>query len=659
MRIQTAFLPVVFLSLCGFAQPNAKSTNFSIKGGLSSTTAKITEPTKTQVIELPKQALPEAQATTKKTYFQIKKTATINLSDNTMDLAPGLSAQEMSRHTGKVPEKYNYPPSDINSSTQKRSSAAITVPALGQSFVGNSFDVATPNDNDMAISDSGMVVSVINSRIYIRDINNDSVYASKSLYSFKFAVNTRNSQYDPKVMYDPKSDRFVLVCLVGNEDSTSRVIVGFSKTNKPNGQWNLYVLPGNPLNNTLWTDYPMISMTEKELFLTVNLLTNNSPWQTGFVETIIWQMKKDSGYAGKTSIGSVLHSNIKYNGKAIRNLCPVKGGSKLYSPNMYFLSNRNMATQNDTVFLVNITDTIGAPSGTLTVKVLKTPKPYYFPPDGIQPNATNSLATNDARNLGAFIENNKIQYVHNTNNPANNHVTVYYGTIDNPQSANPVINGYYLPNDTFDIAYPNISYLGNSSTDNSSIITFDHSSATVFPGCSAIQADGSGNFSPRLKIKDGSVFINILSSGQERWGDYSGSQRRYNNPGEVWMSGYYSYNHSSGFPKAHAAWVAQIVERQKYNAIKETTSDKSNKASVFPNPALTIYFVKIELKKPEYLSFCLYDSQGKLVQELLRDWVKQQETEFSFNTHDLPKGIYILKITGNNNTNITKKVIVN
>jgi hypothetical protein len=76
-------------------------------------------------------------------------------------------------------------------------------------------------------------------------------------------------------MYDPKADKFVLMCPVGFVDSTSKIIVGFSQTNDPNGNWNLYTLPGNPLNNNLWSDYPMISMTEKELFLSINLLYND------------------------------------------------------------------------------------------------------------------------------------------------------------------------------------------------------------------------------------------------------------------------------------------------------------------------------------------------------------------------------------------------
>jgi hypothetical protein len=605
----------------------------------------------------------------KKTSFIFEKRATVNFESISKDFAPSLLLREMPKQGSKKMEVYNYP-ENRNSAGKATSNVTLAPIIKGQSFQANPFSISTPNDNDMAISNSGVIVSVINTNIYIRNIISGFTLPVKSLSAFTNPINNLHQEFDPKVMYDPVADKFVLMCMVGFTDSTSQIIVGFSQTNNPGGSWNLYSLPGNPqvgiTKRNLWSDYPMIAMTQKELFLTVNLLYNDSSWQTGFVETIVWQMKKEDGYNG-TSLTSNLHSNVKFNGRYVRNLCPAKGGSQLYTPNMYFLSNRNLASQNDTVFLVNITDTIGAPSGSLTVNALVSNQPYYFPPDGRQTISTESLATNDCRNLGAFYENGMIHYVHNTKNPANNFSTIYYGTIHGVGTSFVSVNGYLVPNDTMDFAYPNISYSGTSSTDNRAIITFDHSSDKVFAGCSAIQTDGAGNFSPKLRIKNGANYINLLTSNLERWGDYSGSQRKYNNPGEVWMSGYYSYAYNSGFPKAHAGWVAQILQDTTSSTPPDTVITKilnpknnvSTNATVYPNPAKDIFSVDLDLAKPEYLSFELVDQQGKLIEVLLRDWVKTTHNVFSFSTRDLNKGVYFLKITGNNKTNTTKKIVIN
>ncbi|MCD6018524.1 MAG: hypothetical protein K0S53_1645 [Bacteroidetes bacterium] len=595
-------------------------------------------------------------AQTSRTYFSHSKQATVNLSQIKQDFSPTLLVREMPKPGSKKIVYYNYPASRQN---QKLSNTQTTLTNLnlGTNFFANPYANSTPTDNDVAISDSGIIVSVINTNIVVFNTNTSVATPPKSLAAFTAPVNSKHQEFDPKVMYDPKADKFVIMCPVGFVDSTSKIIVGFSQTNDPNGNWNLYTLPGNPLNNNLWSDYPMISMTEKELFLSINLLYNDSSWQTGFVETIIWQMKKDSGYAG-LPLGSYLHSNIKFNGKAIRNLCPAKGGSKLYSPNMYFVSNRNLASQNDTVFLVEVTDTIGAPTNTILTQALITNQPYYFPPSGRQTVTTQSLATNDARNLGAFYENNKIQYVHNTKNPLNNHVTVYYGVIDNPQNASPTVTGYIINNDTVDFAYPNISYAGLNNTDHTAIISFDHSSNKLLPGISAIKADATGNFSNVLRIKNGTAYVNVLSDNLERWGDYSGSQRRYNKPGEVWMSGYYGYNVNNITNKnKHGAWVAQLaIDPGLITGIKTVAENNEAPVLLFPNPALETFSVDLHLSQPEYLSFELLDVHGKLVELLLRDWVKTKDNTFHFSLRDVSNGVYFLKITGNQ-TNLTKKII--
>ena len=167
-----------------------------------------------------------------------------------------------------------------------------------------------------------------------------------------------------------------------------------------------------------------------------------------------------------------------------------------------------------------------------------------------------------------------------------------------------------------------------------------------------------GNFSNVLRIKNGATHINVLSDNLERWGDYSGSQRRYNKPGQVWMSGFYGYNASAINKNRHGAWIAQLATDANIIAgVSSTTKNNSSPALLFPNPAQELFSVEINLEKPEYLSFELYDINGKLIEVLLKDWVKTKSNTFSFSLRDVSNGTYFLKITGNNNTSITKKII--
>lgn len=632
MTLRTAFLPVALVMLCAQYPAQQKRTSVANGPAAHKTAANDDSP--------------------RRTAFTFERKAVVTFSDVTRDLAPMLYVSEMPGER-KKPFMPSFSSAMKTAGTQSATLPAIT---LGTSNYGNGFDGYVPNDNDIAISDSGYMMSAINCQLYMHD-QVSGASSVKSFAAFTSTVNANHQEFDPKLLYDPGADRFIMACLTGFRDSTSHLVIGFSKTNNPTGQWNLYLLPGNPFNNNLWSDFPMISVTKKELFFTVNLLYEDSTWQAGFVETLIWQISKDSGYAGK-NLATYLHSNIKYNNRPLRNICPVKGGSRSYGPGMYFLSNRNFAAQNDTVFLLRIADTLGAPSTTVTIKPLKASQPYYFPPDGLQPLLTQSLSTNDARNLGAFFENDRIQYVHNTANPANGRVSVYYGVIKSPAAANPTVTGYIVPNDTVDFAYPNISYAGLDSTDNTAIISFDHSSPKLFAGCSAIQADGEGNFSPILRIRNGTSYVDLFNDtiNTERWGDYTGSQRRYAYPGEVWMSGFVGT--VVGSYHAHRTWIAQLkTDASQTVGIRGENISRPG-AVVFPNPANDVFRVSFELAKPEYLNFDLYDARGRHVGTLLREWAGGRDCVFSFRTNDLEPGAYVLKVTGNGGTSINKKIII-
>ena len=62
----------------------------------------------------------------------------------------------------------------------------------------------------------------------------------------------------------------------------------FSSTNDPLDDWNIYMLVGDALDTNHWTDYPTISITDDDLFITGNLLLHNVSWQEGFYQSLIW-----------------------------------------------------------------------------------------------------------------------------------------------------------------------------------------------------------------------------------------------------------------------------------------------------------------------------------------------------------------------------------
>ena len=599
-----------------------------------------------------------AQTTFSKHSLNSVKSATINLSDIKEEWNPVLQNIEMP-HPGINDTYYKihrikdslqnfYSKKENQTQTNYNKAQAITAPYVGLNFLGNPYNNSTPCDNDVAISNGGKLISVINSSVWMKDVVADTLINYMSLNSFFLPLGNLQGKFDPKVLYDPNSDKFILVCLAGFTDSTSSILVGFSQTNNPGGTWNVYELPGNPLNNTLWTDYPMISVSNNELFITVNLLYNNMPWQTGFNETVIWQVNKNSGYNGYQTLVGGFYNNIQFGGRNIRNLCPVKGGSTPYGPNQYFVSNRNLDPQNDTIFLVNLTDTFNSPNAMIVANAYKSSLKYTLPPTARQSN-NYKFETNDQRILGAFFENNKIQFVQNSLNTGTGFAAIYHGIISNVAGA-PTVSASILSDPLLDLGYANISYAGNAANDNTSIITFDHSSPTVFAGTSAAISDGTGMFSPISTIANGLNYVIVINGFNQRWGDYSGSQRKYDQPGVVWMSGEYGTN-----VKKNAAWVAQVSVQELVS--NKTITSKEAEVNFYPNPTTDIINVNFTLNEQDALKFEVYDMQGKLINTLLYTHVKKGENMFSFSTQPLSSGSYLLKISSSNTIVVNKKFI--
>jgi hypothetical protein len=572
--------------------------------------------------------------------FTLKAGTTVNMKDSHVQLNPTIKVRKLPKpHPGTdrltiekvTTELSGYRLRRASGTGQQQRSAAADSLVVLRNFNGNQFNGFVPNDNDMAISNHDEVCSVANTTIVSKDQVNNVQYGSYTLHFISQSLGLQNEEFDPKVLYDPGHDRFIMVCLNGFTDSTSNVVVGFSQDSSSHGSWHFYSLPGDPLNNDLWTDFPMIAVNDDYLFLTANLLYNDSTWQAGFNESIVWQISLTEGYSAST-LNPLLHYNFLYNGEPIRNLCPVKGGSGSYGPDFYLLSNRNFAASSDTTFLVTIPP---GPSPVPSIQPVIAPTGYHMPLDADQP-FVDKLQVNDARYLGAFYENDVIQAVSSTLDTVSGNDGIYHLIIDNVTgliSAN--ANIYTAP--ALDLAYPNIAWAGYTPASNAAVISLLQSSSTVNPGCGAVYYDDAGTYSGITTVYNGISYTNMLF-GKERWGDYTGCQTRFNMPGVVWMNGSYSaFNHTT------RTWIAELAPSV-ISSVQQTEKPLHDLV-VYPNPSPEVVHVEFQLAQPDRIEVTLSDISGRLVSLLYKGSLAAGENEFSFTIDPLPVGVYVLRIT--------------
>ncbi|MDP6909309.1 MAG: T9SS type A sorting domain-containing protein, partial [Flavobacteriales bacterium] len=507
-----------------------------------------------------------------------------------------------------------------------------------------------PNDNDIAISNDSMIVSVTNSRVHVYNSVTEELIRYRSLGNLAIPLSISGNKFDPKVVYDPVSDRFVIVYLNGFTWGTSWIIVGFSQTNDPSGDWNMYKIYGNPLGNETWSDYPVIGISQNDLFIGVNTFTNGSVNNSGFTESCLWQVGLSEGYTGNELITNY-YSDILPGTNKIFNITPIGGGIEPYGPNMYFLSNRTSDEMNDTLFLLEVTGPVTDQNTELTIKTLQADQPYVLPIPARQANG-HWFDTNDNRVLGGYYHNGSIQYVQSCTDTLTGTTAVYHGTITNPTQTEPLASSRIISEPDLNYGYPNISCSGLTETDEQAIITFNHSSESVYAGFSAIYLTGAMEASDRVLIKAGLSLVNVLSDSIERWGDYSGSQPVYDELGTIWAAGSFG-NGSNG----HGTWLSKLSTPD-MSADVEDISDEIH-TNFYPNPFTERLTIEFELETATFMRLELYDMQGRLVRLLLEDRIKAGKNRLSFNDEFLNSGTYLLKGSSDKETVIIQKLLKN
>lgn len=530
-------------------------------------------------------------------------------------------------------------PSDKSQGTQ-----AVT-PTLGTNFFANTYD-GLPNDNTIAVGADDKLISATNSLLNVYDTSGTQL----STGGFGQFYSSVHNKYDPRINYDPDWDRWVFVFLNASSANDSKVIVCFSETNDPTGNWNVYALEGNadPVNfGPCWTDYPQVAIGKHELFISGNLFSNSNQYQGAY----IWQIKKSEGYNGAASLTSQEWSG---SGTSIFAPTPCEGASGLYGPEMYLVStNPSPFPSTTSMWLHTISDSIGSPSLTFTSNSVPCSPGYGLSPDASQKGTSKLLDTRNNRVRTAYFENDRIHF--GLNATIANRTEIYYGSVQSVTvPAFAACFGTYIYSDTLDLLFPSLIYSGetDASGQNGSMLFFNCASPNHFPGTGVVHIDPDGNFSAPLIIKEGFTYLDRSSSSPERVGDYTNIAIKFNNPGEFWGAGVVGYSSNR-----HGTWVSQI-----FGPVMTSSGTPQPAAvkdvAVYPNPAEDIVNIEFDSPQSGMYEVSLFNLQGQQLAVIARDRLSQGKARLVFMTQDLQSGIYLVKVKSESGWVHSEKLIV-
>lgn len=516
--------------------------------------------------------------------------------------------------------------------------------SVATNFKGNIFNGGAPPDNTIAVANNGNIVSVINCNVAYYNSNGNQSWTGSFWELFNDPTLTELI-YDPIVLYDSQTDRFVMIAVHGFTSSTSKLIISFSKTSNPVDGWWIYKLSGNPLNNSCWLDYPKLGISNNELFITGNLFNDI----TGFTESVIYQIDKNNGFGG-AALNWFLWSNIVGDPKYI---IPASYGQQgNYGPGLYFVS--QSPGRGNSIDLYEITNTLKN-KPTLTRNTIF--KNDYEPSgNALQSGTSVELITGDCRIMNAFYLDGIIHYVFQSDYQNSNYTGINYNRLDISTLTN---SSYSFGQIGFDCAYPTVASYATTPTDKTVIFCYLRSGASIFPETRAIAFNNTQTWSNSILIKAGVNFVDAFEfDNSVRWGDYTGIAFKYNpiKP-EVWVSGCYG---SSGtlFNTNYNCfnnWIAQITDL----TLSTTDYDNFNKnVMLFPNPVIDLFDIEFHVSNSGYVEIEIIDLTGKILTTLFKGNIKAGKNLLTFNRNALSSGIYIITIKKDDKIMVTKKIIV-
>ncbi len=517
--------------------------------------------------------------------------------------------------------------------------------SVATNFQGNIFNGGAPPDNTIAIANNGNIVSVINCNVAYYNNNGKQLWTG-SFWELYNDPTLTELIYDPIVLYDSQADRFVMIALHGFTSKTSKLIVSFSKTNNPKDGWWIYKLSGNPLNNSCWLDYPKLGVSNTEIFVTGNLFNDN----TGFSESVIYQIGKNNGYTG-VNLNWSIWSNIS--GSPITIIPASYGQQGNYGPGLYFIN--QSPGRGNSVELFEITDSINGNPQLTRNTIFKSD--YEPSGNALQSGSSVELITGDCRILNAFYLDGIIHYVFQSDYQNSNYTGINYNRLNVSTLTN---LSYAFGEIGFDCAYPTVASYASSATDKTLIFCYLRSGASICPETRAIVFDNNQTWSNSILVKNGVNFVDAFQyDNTVRWGDYTGIAFKYNptNP-EVWVSGCYgsSQNLFNTNYNCFNNWIAQITDIKTNTT--EYNSINNNDIKLFPNPAIDLFNLEFNVTINGNVKIDITDLTGKVLSTLFNGNLKAGKNSLTFNKNALLSGTYIITIKTSNVTLLSKKLII-
>jgi hypothetical protein len=405
---------------------------------------------------------------------------------------------------------------DLIPATLAQSSLA---PSLATNFVGlRDPGTVIPPDTMGAIGPSHFL-SVLNSGVGVFNRTTGIKISEITLGGFWASLGPV-FPFDPKVLYDQYSGRFVIVTLDDNSPPNSRLLLAVSATSDPTGVWNRWAIASNQDNTSNWADFPGLGIDNNNVYITANMFDGSDSYQYSKV----WVIPKGQLLSGSGTITRTEFSNTSGSGFTMQPAHAYGYTSTQYLLHEgYYISGPPIR---QFIRIASISSPAGSPVWTDLGFVEVAGYPIAGLPKAPQLGSANLIETNDARLLNARLHNGMLWATHTVADNTNTRTEVAWYQID-PSTAAPT-SPFSMPLQQGRISdssrfyyYPSIAVNYNGDVG----IGFSGSSATEYAGAyytARAVSDPAGTMQAVATLKSGEApYYKIFYGTENRWGDFS------------------------------------------------------------------------------------------------------------------------------------------
>lgn len=396
---------------------------------------------------------------------------------------------------------------------------------LGRNFSGiNSTEVDLEPPDTMGAASPNYLVTFINGGFAVYDKKGKRL-KFQTRFQFWKSLGTKRGQpasdpFDPKVLYDPFTRRFVVVQVSGTrskESPGSWLLIAISQPNNP-FRWKHWAI-ATEKNTQNWADYPCLGLDQDRIYITANMFRGDERSEEvgeEFQRSKCWIIPKSQLRANTGSLKPFVFALPRNSEFTVQPVQVFQSVKEYYLVSIAKSSNKHF----NQLKLFKITFSGGKPTpksiGTVDIHPFpQYPSASYYlqTPDAVQKGSKNKISTNDARLLNAVYRNGSIYAVHHVTSNDGKRTEIAWYQID-PKKKKVVQQGRIKHPSRF-YYYPSIAVNHKGDV----VVGFNASSpkqyvSAYFTGRRT--TDPAGTMRPLTLLKMGQSAFN-----GDRWGDYS------------------------------------------------------------------------------------------------------------------------------------------